>query len=168
MIFIMKDMKNKCRYKYDIVNKKNMFYTFLSDGSSAGILFRISSLFNKLHLSPFAIIIARLNSFINGIVIGVKADISHGFAIMHATGVVINGNVEIGKNLIVESGVVIGAIKRKSPKIGNNVFIGAGAKLLGDISIGDNVKIGANSVVIRNIPNNATVVGIPGKIIKIV
>ncbi|MDE2010537.1 MAG: hypothetical protein KGJ09_10760 [Candidatus Omnitrophica bacterium] len=88
---------------------------------------------------------------------------------MHPIGVVINGGVRGGKNIVIESGVVIGAARNglpvRVPVLGNDVFIGAGAKVLGGITIGNNVKIGANAVVIHDVPDGATVVGIPAKVV---
>lgn len=68
---------------------------------------------------------------------------------------------------MLEHGVTIGAEKEQSPILGNNIFIGAGAKIIGGVRIGDNVKIGANAVVVKDVPDNATVVGVPARIIKI-
>jgi serine O-acetyltransferase len=90
---------------------------------------------------------------------------------MHPIGVVINGGVKGGKNIVIESGVVIGAahngLPLKLPVLGDDIFIGAGAKVLGGIRVGNNVKIGANAVVVHDVPDGATVVGIPAKVIKI-
>lgn len=82
-------------------------------------------------------------------------------------GIVISDQASIGKNATILQQVTIGVkyIGGKSPVIGENVFIGAGAKVLGEIRIGNNVRIGANAVVLQDVPDNATVVGNPGKII---
>lgn len=91
----------------------------------------------------------------------------HGFH-----GVFISQKAIIGKNVTIFHQVTIGSVQTEgskyygSPTIGNNVFIGAGAKILGGITIGNNVTIGANAVVVNNIPDNAVVVGVPGRIIK--
>ena len=89
---------------------------------------------------------------------------------MHPIGVVINGGVKGGKNIIIESSVVIGAARNglpvEVPVLGNDIFIGAGAKILGGIKIGNNVKIGANAVVVKDVPDGSTVVGIPGRIVQ--
>jgi len=162
--------------KSDILQKRQIFLdegfqvsvlrTMLSDGTSANVLYRFTQFVMKYKLSPIAIISIWLNRVINGCVIGAKTSFDQGFVIMHPVGVVINSKVVGGKNITIESGVVIGDEKGKAPLIGNNVFIGAGAKIIGGITIGDNVKVGANAVVVKDVPSNVTVVGIPAKIIK--
>jgi serine O-acetyltransferase len=79
---------------------------------------------------------------------------------------VINSSVKGGSNIKLEHAVTIGAEKNESPALGDNVFVGAGAKIVGGIRIGNNVKIGANAVVISDIPDGTTAVGIPAKIIS--
>ena len=82
-------------------------------------------------------------------------------------GIFIHGTAHIGKNVTIHQQVTIGSRDvNKGAFIGDNVFIGAGAKILGDIRIGNNVKIGANAVVLSDIPDDCTVVGVPGKIVK--
>ncbi len=162
--------------KSDIYRKQKIFLdegyqvsilrTFLSDGTSANLLYRLTSFLVKYSMSPLAIITIWFNRVINGCVIGAKASFGHGLVIMHPVGVVINSKVVGGENIVLESGVVIGDEKGKAPILGNNIFIGAGAKIVGGITIGDNVKIGANAVVVKDVPSNVTVVGIPAKIIN--
>ena len=98
------------------------------------------------------------------------AKIGKNFFIDHGIGVVIGETAEIGDNVTLYHGVTLGGTSlhpvKRHPTIGHNVIIGAGAKILGPINIGNNVKIGANSVVIKDIPDNAVVVGIPGRIIS--
>ena len=88
---------------------------------------------------------------------------------MHPIGVVINSGVKGGKNIVIESGVVIGAARNslpvEVPTLGDDVFIGAGAKVLGGITVGNHVKIGANAVVVKDIPDGSTAVGVPARAI---
>ena len=83
-------------------------------------------------------------------------------------GVVVHGNVVFGRDCHVDQGVTIGGTSKKEqvPCLGDHVYVGAGAKILGPISIGNNVVIGANSVVVKSIPDHSLVVGVPGKVIK--
>jgi serine O-acetyltransferase len=142
----------------------------LSDGSSAMVLYRLTRFLYRNQLGFLGYPASWINKVINGCVIGRNADFDEGFVIMHPVGVVINGAVKGGKNIIIESGVVIGAahngIPVKVPILGSHILIGSGAKLLGDLTIGSHVTIGANAVVVKDVPDQVTVAGVPAKIIK--
>jgi serine O-acetyltransferase len=86
--------------------------------------------------------------------------------LIHSTGVVINGSVRGGANVYIEHQVTIGAELRQSPMIGNDVFIGAGAKVIGSVKVGDGSRIGANAVVVDDVPANSTVAGIPARVVR--
>ncbi|MBI3609914.1 MAG: serine O-acetyltransferase [Nitrospirae bacterium] len=115
-------------------------------------------------------LIAALARWLTGVEIHPAARIGSGFFIDHGMGVVIGETSEIGDEVTLFQGVTLGGTGKergkRHPTLGNHVVVGAGAKVLGAITIGDHVKIGANSVVLRSVPPHATVVGIPGKIIK--
>lgn len=166
MKFLISDIKQKQQIFTLEGYRVSIFRTLLSDGTSANALYRTTSWLMRYRLSPFAILTLWLNKLINGCVIGAAAKFEKGFVIMHPVGVVINSKVTGGSNVVVESGVVIGDEKGQAPILGSNIFIGAGAKVIGGVTIGDNVKIGANAVVVKDIPSNVTAVGIPAKIIK--
>ena len=89
----------------------------------------------------------------------------------HGMGVVIGETAEVGNRVTIYQGVTLGGTGnhtgKRHPTVGNDVIIGSGAKVLGPVTLGDEVKVGANSVVLHDVPNGATVVGIPGKIVKI-
>ena len=166
MKYLKSDIKQKQQVLTDEGYQVSMLRTIVSDGTSANALYRLTSWFIKYKLAPLALVSLWLNRVINGCVIGAGAKFEQGFVIMHPVGVVINSKVIGGKNIVVESGVVIGDEKGQAPVLGSNVFIGAGAKIIGGIIIGDNVKIGANAVVVKSLPSNVTAVGIPAKIIN--
>jgi len=98
------------------------------------------------------------------------ATIGKGFFIDHATGVVVGETTIIGDNVSIFQGVTLGGVstlkEKRHPTIGDNVIIGAHATVLGDIVVGESSKIGAGSVVVKDVPPNSTVVGIPGKIVR--
>ena len=111
--------------------------------------------------------ISQFGRFVTGIEIHPGAEIGEGFFIDHGAGVVIGETAEIGNNVTLYQGVTLGGTGKESgkrhPTIGDNVVVGAGAKVLGSITIGEDAKIGAGSVVVQNIPRHATVVGNPGR-----
>jgi len=116
-------------------------------------------------------LISHLSRFLTGIEIHPGAKIGEGFFIDHGMGVVIGETSEIGDNVTLYQGVTLGGTShqraKRHPTLGNNVVVGVGAKLIGDITIGDNTKVGAGSVVVTSVPANATVVGVPGRVVAI-
>ncbi|MDD5174507.1 MAG: serine O-acetyltransferase EpsC [Candidatus Omnitrophota bacterium] len=114
--------------------------------------------------------ISQTGRFFTGIEIHPGATIGKGLFIDHGMGVVIGETAVIGDNVTLYQGVTLGGTGKEKgkrhPTIGNNVVIGAGAKVLGDIKIGDNSYIGSNAVVIKDTPDNSTVVGVPGRVTK--
>lgn len=112
---------------------------------------------------------AALSQHFTGVDIHPAAVLGSGIFIDHATGVVIGETAEVGDDVTIYQGVTLGGISlehvKRHPTIGNRVTIGAGAKILGPINIGDDSRIGANAVVVKSIPANSVVVGVPGQII---
>jgi serine O-acetyltransferase len=144
-----------------------LFYS----GLHAIFLHRMAHFFYRRKFKFMAKLIAALSKFLTKIEIHPGATIGKNFFIDHGTGVVIGETAIIGDNVTIYQGVTLGGTGKQSgkrhPTIGNNVVIGAGAKILGSFRVGNNVNIGANSVVLSNVPDNSTVVGIPGRIVKI-
>jgi len=126
-------------------------------------------LWNK-NLKLPARIVSHISRWLTGIEIHPGAKIGRRFFIDHGMGVVIGETTEIGNDVTLYHQVTLGGTSTKKgkrhPTIGNNVVIGAGAKVLGPVKVGDNCKIGANSVVVKDVPPNSTVVGIPGKVVR--
>ena len=113
-------------------------------------------------------IVSQTGRFLTGIEIHPGAKIGPGFFIDHGMGVVIGETAEIGNNVTLYHGVTLGGTswkkEKRHPTIGNNVVIGAGAKILGPFKVGDNSKIGSGSVVVNEVPPNSVVVGVPGRV----
>jgi serine O-acetyltransferase len=168
---LLEDLKYKTKRYYGDDSPSNVLRIIRTDGTSAVVLHRLSRFLLRYHVGILAAVVRGLNRLMNSCWIGRNVDFEGGFVIMHPYGIVINSGVKGGRNIIVQSGVVIGVARDGDPSalpvLGNNIYVGAGAKLLGRIHIGDNVTIGANAVVIKDVPDNATVVGVPGKIIII-
>ncbi|CED93982.1 serine O-acetyltransferase EpsC [Romboutsia ilealis] len=126
----------------------------------------------KKKLFFLARLISQLARFFTGIEIHPGATLGAGILIDHGMGVVIGETAQIGNRVTIYHGTTLGGTgkdkgRKRHPTVGDNVVIGAGAKVLGNINIGSNSKIGSNSVVINDVPKGATVVGIPGKVVKI-
>lgn len=138
-------------------------------GLHAIIWHRIAHFFWRHNFKFIARLCSQISRFLTGIEIHPGAVIGKGFFIDHGMGVVIGETAEIGDNCLIYHGVTLGGVslekKKRHPTLGNNVVVGAGAKVLGAITLGDNVRVGANAVVLKDVPPNSTVVGNPGKII---
>lgn len=132
---------------------------------------RIAHTLWNWHIPVLPRLLSHLNRFLTGIEIHPGAKIGEGFFIDHGMAVVIGETTEIGNNVVLYQGVTLGGTslrrEKRHPTLGNNVVVGAGARLIGAITIGDNVKIGTGSVVIKSVPHNATVVGVPGRVVEV-
>ena len=115
--------------------------------------------------------VSQWNRFWTGIEIHPGATIGHRLVIDHGMGIIIGETAEIGDDCLIYHGVTLGGtgkdVGKRHPTLGNNVMVGAGAKVLGPFKVGNNARIAANSVVLREVPENATVVGVPGRIARI-
>jgi serine O-acetyltransferase len=122
----------------------------------------------RMFFSLFYKISYKFIQIITGIELPCEAEIGKNFRIDHFGDIIISGYAKFGDNCVIRNGVTVGLRHENqpsAPNIGNNVSIGAGAKILGPITIGDNVDIGANAVVIHDVPSNSIAVGVPAKII---
>lgn len=139
-------------------------------GLHALMFHRIANFLVKARIPFLPRFISQVGKFFTGIEIHPAAVIGRGFFIDHGMGVVIGETTIIGENVTIYQGVTLGGTGKEKgkrhPTIGNNVVIGAGAKVLGNITIGDNSYIGSNAVVIKDVPHNSTVVGVPGRITR--
>jgi len=150
---------------------RNIFEVITSyPGLHAIWLHRIAHFLWKKGEKTLARIISHINRFLTGIEIHPGATIGRRFFIDHGMGVVIGETAEIGDDVLMYQGVVLGGTslkkEKRHPTIGNNVVIGAGAILLGPIKIGDGAKIGAGSVVIKDVPEGTTAVGVPARVVE--
>ena len=148
---------------------KNLLEVILCyPGLHALVAHRFTHRLYKWHIPLIPRLISYITRIFTGIEIHPGATIGLRFFIDHGEGVVIGETSIIGDDVLVYQQVTLGGTGKehgkRHPTVGNNVVIGAGAKILGNIEIGDNVRIGAGSVVIDNVPENSTVVGVPGRI----
>lgn len=146
---------------------KGTLEVFLYSSFWATISHRIAHRFYNKNCFFVARLISQISRFFTGIEIHPGAKIGKGFFIDHGMGVVIGETCEIGDNVLIYQGVTLGGTGKdtgkRHPTVGDNVLIGAGAKVLGPVVIGSNSKIGAGSVVLRDIPPNSTAVGVPAR-----
>lgn len=156
---------------------KSVFYLLFEQGIWGVVIYRLGRMLFLIEI-PIVKIIFRFIAFLMhkfaeiflGISIKPGTSIGPGLYVGHTGSVIIHPQARIGKNLSIGTGVIIG---EKGvgyggiPIIGNDVYVGVGAKILGQVQIGDKVKIGANAVVLQDLPEGATAVGVPAKIVKI-
>lgn len=144
---------------------------FAYPGFHARQLHRVAHFLWNLGIPVLPRVISHINRFLTGIEIHPGAKIGEGLFIDHGMGVVIGETAEIGDNCTLYQGVTLGGVSRervkRHPTLGNNVVVGAGAVLLGPITVGDNARIGAGAVVVQSVPPNATVIGVPGRVVAI-
>ena len=139
-------------------------------GIKGVLIYRISHFFWKLGMPFVPRYLSEIGRQLTGIEIHPGAQIGNEFFIDHGAGVVIGETSIIGNNVTLFQGVVLGGVSmdpiKRHPTLGDNIVVGTGAKLLGPITIGDNVRIGANSVVVMDVPPNSVVIGVPGRIVS--
>lgn len=141
----------------------SLLKVILADGTLANALYRCQSALARIGLAPLALLPHLINKWLNGCVIGVKAQFGPGFVLIHPVGVVINSSVRGGSNVWLESSVVIGENRGGFPQLGHHIFVGSGAKIIGPVQVGDGARVGANAVVLKNVPPGATAVGVPAQ-----
>jgi serine O-acetyltransferase len=163
---IASDLRAKAAWSYESTGRAAVVKVLLTDGTPAMIWYRLMQWARRWRLAPLEMMFNRINTICCDCIIGRGAEFGPGFILIHSIGVVINGSVRGGANVKIEHQVTIGAERRQSPVIGNDVFIGAGAKVIGSVTVGDGARIGANAVVVRDVPPHTTVVGIPAKVVR--
>ncbi len=165
---LYEDAKNI--YEKDPAAKNIWYVILLYQGFHILIFYRIGHFLYKNKLYFLARLISQIARFITGIEIHPGAKIGRRLFIDHGIGIVIGETATIGNDCTIYHGVTLGGTgkdkNKRHPDLGNNVMVGAGAKVLGPIKIGDNVKIGANAVVTKDVANDTTVIGVPAEKIK--
>jgi serine O-acetyltransferase len=156
-------------FERDPAARSKLEVVFCYPGLQALIFHRFAHWLHRLHLPLIARLISHLARFLTGIEIHPGASIGQGVFIDHGMGVVIGETAIIGDYALIYQGVTLGGTGKecgkRHPTLGENVVVGAGAKVLGNIQIGNNARIGAGSVVLRDVPADCTVVGVPGRIV---
>lgn len=169
-------MFNRLRYDIRAIRERDpaarsgLEVFLLYSGLHAVIWYRIAHWFFKHHLFFIARLLSQTAKWLTGIEIHPGATIGKGLLIDHGSGVVIGETAEIGDNCTIYQGVTLGGTGKdkgkRHPTLGDNVMVGSGAKILGPFKVGDNSKIAANAVVLEEIPENCTAVGVPARIVR--
>ena len=166
---IKKDIK--AAFDHDPAAKNTLEVLLAYPGFHARQFHRLAHTLYKWHVPVLPRLISHISRFLTSIEIHPGAKIGDGFFIDHGMGVVIGETSEIGDNVTLYQGVTLGGTSqqraKRHPTLGNNVVVGVGAQVIGAITIGDNTKVGAGSVVINSVPANATVVGVPGRVVTV-
>ena len=157
--------------KNDPAARSKFEVLLLYNGLHAIICYRISHWLWNRRCRFLARLLSQIAKWLTGVEIHPAATIGRRLVIDHGSGIVVGATTEIGDDCLIYQGVTLGGTGvmqgKRHPTLGNNVMIGSGAKVLGPIKIGDNARVAANSVVLREVPENSTVVGIPGRIVRI-
>jgi serine O-acetyltransferase len=158
-------------FRGDPAAKSTIEIFFCYPGFHAILLHRMAHKLHQSGLTLTARILSQINRAMTGIEIHPGAKIGRRCFIDHGMGVVIGETTEVGDDVLMYQGVTLGGTGKergkRHPTVGNNVVIGTGAKILGNITIGNNAKVGAGSVVVRPVPDNSTVVGVPGRVTRV-
>ena len=161
----------KAAFEHDPAAISTLEILLAYPGFHARQFHRLAHTLFRWHVPVLPRLISQFSRFFTGIEIHPGAKIGEGFFIDHGMGVVIGETSEIGDNVTLYQGVTLGGTSmqrtKRHPTLGDNVVVGVGAQLIGNITIGDNAKVGAGSVVVTSVPANATVVGVPGRVVAI-
>ncbi len=163
---IRSDIRAKAQWLYGDTTWRSCVKARFTDGTQAMIVYRLMQASQRFGLAPLAMVFNKLNVVFGGCIIGRGADFGPEFVLVHSQGVVINTAVRGGKHVVIEHQVTVGAEKGAAPVLGDDVFIGAGAKIVGAVRVGRGAKIGANAVVIDDVPEGATAVGVPARAVE--
>jgi len=169
MASIKRDIKAAFEHDPAAINTIEVILAY--PGFHARQLHRLAHTMFRWHIPVLPRLVSHINRFLTGIEIHPGAKIGEGLFIDHGMGVVIGETSEIGDNVTLYQGVTLGGTShlraKRHPTLGNNVVVGVGAQVIGNITIGDNTKVGAGSVVVTSVPADATVVGVPGRVVAI-
>lgn len=172
MVFMLEKIKEDIRMvkEKDPAARTSLEVILAYSGLHAVIFHRVAHWFYERKFFLIARLISQFSRFVTGIEIHPGAKIGKGLLIDHGSGVVIGETAEIGDNCLIYQGVTLGGTGKehgkRHPTLGNNVMVGSGARVLGPFKVGDNAKIAANAVVLEEVPENSTAVGVPARIVR--
>jgi serine O-acetyltransferase len=162
---IRTDLRQKALWCYESDGWRALIKVLFTDGTAAMVVYRLMQWSHRYRLVPLAMFFNKLNAVCCQCVIGRGAEFGPGFVLIHSNGVMINGRVRGGSNVYVEHQVTIGAERRQFPTLGSDLFLGAGCKIIGQVQLGDGVRVGANAVVQADVAPYSTVAGNPARVV---
>jgi serine O-acetyltransferase len=164
---LRQDLRRKARWMYGSDRGPSVLKVLFASGTMAMVLYRLMQWSHRYRLFPLALIFNKLNAICCNCIIGRGAEFGPGLVLLYGIGIVINGRVRGGSNVTLYHQVTLGGQQDRVPILGDNVMIGAGAKVIGPVRIGDGARVAANSVVYKaDVPPNTTVMGIPAQPIR--
>jgi serine O-acetyltransferase len=166
---IRSDIRQKAVVCYGSDRWPALVKTLMADGTMAMIGYRLMQWSRRRHLAPLEMFFNKFNLVCCNCLIGRGAEFGPGFVLFHSLGVVINGKVRGGSNVMIYHQVTLGNLghgRCGAPTLGDDVLIGSGAKVLGPVSIGDGARVGANAVILDDLPPHVTAVGNPARIVR--
>lgn len=150
--------------------RASVLATVLTVRYAATFLFRLSAAAGAA-FAPLGSLVKQLNHVLTGADVAWSAQIGPGLVLWHPTGVAIGQGVRVGRDCRVQQGVTLGSARRRTgpegdPVLGDRVYLGAGSRVLGPVRLGDDVRVGANAVVLIDVPDGASAVGVPARVVR--
>jgi serine O-acetyltransferase len=164
---LAEDIREKSRWCYKSESPKDLAKTLMTDGTFSMVVYRLMQGSRDMNLGTLEMVFNKVNGVFGNCIIGRGAEFGPGFVLFHSNGVVINGKVRGGEKIYLHHEVTLGDNERgEAPTLGSNIHFGAGAKVIGGVTLSDGVRVGANAVVVHDVAEDTTVVGIPAKPVK--
>lgn len=164
---LREDLRQKARSCYGGDDRRALLRAAVADGTLAMVLYRLMQGSREAGSPALEAVFNKLGSIVGNCVIGRGAEFGPGFVIFHSSGVVINGKVKAGARVELHHEVTIGDDEEgRSAVLGSDIRVGAGAKIIGPVTIGDGARIGANAVVVHDVAPHTTVVGVPARPVR--
>jgi serine O-acetyltransferase len=160
---LRQDLRRKARWMYGSEGWPALLKVLSTSGTMAMILYRLMQWSRRYRLVPLELFFNKLNVVCCNCIIGRGTEFGPGLVFVQSTGLVINGRVRGGSNVTLYHQVTLGGEQDRVPILGDDVLIGAGAKVIGPVRIGDGARVAVNSAVFRNVPPGVTVMGVPAR-----
>jgi serine O-acetyltransferase len=163
LALIRGDLRRKAKWMYGSDRWQSVVKVLLASGTMAMVIYRLMQWSRRYRLTPLELVFNKLNVVCCNCIIGRGVEFGAGLVFVQSTGLVINGRVRGGSNVTLYHQVTLGGEQDRVPILGDDVLIGAGAKVIGPVRIGDGARVAVNSAVFRHVPPGTTVMGVPAR-----